>query len=188
MEKTQVVNTSRHLFLFAGQLAVFIFCFSFINFFYYENILPDREVKNFYQQTTCTVLQKTLSERGRFFHEYRSDFLVSYTANGRLYRSQATGNGLDQSYTSNRQSQEAALDQFEVGQNFDCWFNPAAPQLVVLVLRHSWTSTFPLLIPTAIAIIAFYYMGRSFFAFLGVATVKTREIREKRKKKKQLPK
>jgi hypothetical protein len=184
MDKTQAIDTGRNLFWFGAQVVVIVFCVAFINFFYFGNILPDKQVKRTYQKSQCTLVQKQLSERGKLVHQYRSDFLLSYIFNGVQYQSIATGNGLDHSYTSNRVSQETILGQYQNGQAYDCWINPKEPEIVVLILRHSWTSTMPLVIPSVIGLIALYYFGRSVFAFLGVATAKTREIKIKRKKTK----
>lgn len=181
MEKQQIVKSGRQIALFMGQVIIFFLCLGYINFVYYETIAPDESVKDVFQPTTCTVMQKRLSEAGNLIRSYRADFLLSYSVNNNQYQGWVTGNGLDLSFTTNKNSQQDLFDQYSIGENYPCWFNPADPRMIVLVLRHNWMSTLPLLIPSIIAVIFFYYIMRSIFIFMGIMTVKTREIRKKRK-------
>ncbi len=178
MDKSRIIQTGRPLFLFILQIIIFIACISFIEFFYYTNIYPDKHVKEAYQQTQCTILQKQLTASG---DNYRSDFAVTYLFNGAKYQSYSTGNGLDLAFTSDRQSQEDILAQFDIGQDYTCWVSPKHPNRVVLVLRHSWTSTFPLLIPTIVALITLYYIFQSIFIVFGMTTQKIRTLKNRKK-------
>jgi len=181
MDKNQVINTGRNLITFIVQVAVFFLCLGYIEFMYLQNIAPDKEVKETYTPTTCALTQKHLSTKGHLVHHYRSDFLLSYLINGKQIQSWATGNGLDFSFTTDQASQEDALSQYNIGQTYDCWVNPENPYLVVLVMRHDWTSTFPLLLPSVIAVIVFYYILRSILIFLGLVRIKAHEINDRRK-------
>lgn len=184
MDKTKLKNSGRKTFLFALQCFILIFCIWYIEFIYYINIYPDKFVRDRYEQTSCQIIYKTLAKRGKVFIRYRADFIVSYLAAGVQYRTEISGNGLDRSFTTDKASEENILNQFEENENYFCWYNPDMPNTVVLILRHNWSSTFPLFIPTVIALIVAYYLIQSIFGFLGVATIKTKEvIKEKRAKK-----
>jgi len=120
-----------------------------------------------------------MSERGSLIHHYRADFLISYPVNGKIYQAWVTGNGLDQGFFRDKTLQEETLTSFDVGGTYPCWYNPKFPQQAVLVMRHNWSSTLPLAVPTVIAIIAIYYILKGTFQFLGLISFKTRDILKK---------
>ncbi len=95
MDKTQIATAGSRLAWLIGQVIVLIVCVAYINFVYYQNILPDKMVAETYGVSTCNIVGKQLTTRGRVVHHYRADFLVSYLANGKMYQSVASGNGLD---------------------------------------------------------------------------------------------
>lgn len=173
--------SSRVLYTIA-QFIVIIACMGYIDFVYYNDILPDKEVKENFVQTDCTINDKQLATKGHVVHSYRANFLVTYAANGVGYRAWVTGNGLDQAYFSDQTVQQEALDSFAVGGTYPCWYNPDTPQIVVLVLRQNWTSTLPLLIPSVVALIALYYFLRNLFILLGIISHKTKDIIKNKKK------
>jgi hypothetical protein len=175
MENRKLKDMGSKALLFAGQIGLLILCISYITFIYTENILPDKSVAEDYGVATCTVLAKGLSTKGRIVHSYRADFQVSYAANNTTYQAIASANGLDYSFTTDLPSQQEFLDEFQVGGQYPCWYNPQRPAIVVLVLRHSWTSTFPLIIPSVIAIIMVFYMFKSLFQLLEVMAVRARQ-------------
>jgi hypothetical protein len=58
------------------------------------------------------------------------------TAGGRSY----TASGYDGSntYTSDRAGQQAIVDQYNIGQSYQCWYNPANPTQAILVRHPDW--------------------------------------------------
>lgn len=172
-------SSGRNLVLLIGQLIVIILCLGYIEFIYYSNILPDKTVSETYTETQCLVSDERISKHGEIVHEYRADFLIQYTANGITYNKWVSGNGLDTSFTTNRASQEDVLSGFTVGQNYSCWYNPEHPEIAVLVLRHSWTSTFPLFIPSVVLLIAVYFFWRNLLELIRLATTKVHEENKK---------
>jgi hypothetical protein len=85
---------------------------------------------------------------------YAPDFQFTVqTANGRTY----AAHGYDQLNTSSsdRDSEQAIVDQFTVGQTYPCWYNPAAPSQAVLTRQFNW---FLLFIPGI-----FLFIGALFF-------------------------
>jgi hypothetical protein len=115
--------------------------------------------------------------------KYRADFRVSYSVHGVQYNKWVSGNGLDYSYIHDKDTQEDILSQFQEGGSYPCWYNPDNTAQIVLVMRHSWSSTFPLMIPSAIAMLMLYYFFQTLFQVMGKATIKVREVQEKRKNK-----
>ncbi len=186
--KDDLMRTGSWLGLFIGQIIIVILCVAYMDFIYNTNIYPDKQVEDNFDQTTCYVTSKRLSIKGTILHSYRADFLVNYKAptGPTQYSHWVSGNGLDLSFTQNRSSQENLLDQFEIGSVYPCYYNPQDPQVTVLVLRHSWTSTLPLLVPAAIIAVMGYYILKTLLQWMGTARVKTRDaIRKKKDKRSQ---
>ncbi len=184
MDIRQLKDPGRKIAAFAGQLVILIICIGFIEFIYYGNIYPDKLVKESFEETNCRLVSKNLTTVGRVLHRYRADFLLNYTVGNTSYQNWASGNGLDRSFSTDQDLQQEELDQFEENGIYPCWYNPEAPQIIVLVLRHSWSSTFPLFIPSVIALIMIYYIARGIYEFLAVTSVKTRERVRRRKQNK----
>lgn len=177
-------KTGSRVFLLMGQFFVLLFCFLYIDYVYLTNIRPDKLAKETFQETQCFVVNKKLSAKGHLTHKFRADFLISYNVNGVQYNRWVSGNGLDMSFSGNGTEQGDMLAQYEVGNTYPCWYSPDNPQIAVLVMRHSWTSMFPLLVPAVIGAILLYYFLKNLAQLTGMATVKTRElVREKKKHK-----
>lgn len=166
--------------LLIGQILVLILCIGYIEYVYSVHILPDKRAKETFQQTSCFLISKKLSAKGHFLHSYRSDFLISYNVNGVQYNHWVSGNGLDMSFTGNETEQEDILSQFDVGGSYPCYYNPNNPQYAILVLRHNWLSTFPLMVPSLIFVITLYYLLKNVFQLLSMAKLKTNEMAEKK--------
>lgn len=173
--RQQLFSPGRQILFFILQLIIFIFCVWYIQFIYYLDILPDKQVRESYLATNCTVLQEKISTQTGLGNSYRADFLVNYSINGMSYQAWVSGNGLNRSFTSDRASQSDILTQFNMGSNYPCWFNPQNPKIVVLVLRHSWTSTFPLLIPCVIGLITLFYLSINLFELLNFFLLRLRK-------------
>jgi len=156
------------LTIFLVQIVILIACIEYARIIYKDEVLPDKMVKDNFSQIACTVVSKKLSEKVHLVHSYRADFLISYEVNNVPYQTWVTGNGLDQDFFHQREPQETTLSQFQIGSAYTCWYDPKAPQIAVLVLRHDWISTLPLIIPTLIALIVIYYIIKGTLQFGGV--------------------
>jgi hypothetical protein len=152
--------------LLLGQLLVLIMCVGYMEYFYSTYIYPDKRAKETFREVNCFLVNKKLSTRGHILHSYRPDFLVSYNVNGVQYNRWVSGNGLDTSYFRNKADQEDILSQYEVGGTYLCYFNPANAQFALLVLRHNWLSTLPLMVPATILVIVFYYFLQNLMLLL----------------------
>jgi hypothetical protein len=58
------------------------------------------------------------------------------TADGRSYP--ASGYDGSNTYTSDRAGQQAIVDHYNIGQSYQCWYNPANPTQAILVRQPDW--------------------------------------------------
>ncbi|EKD70121.1 MAG: hypothetical protein ACD_46C00628G0003 [uncultured bacterium] len=165
----------RRFVLLMIQIGILLISASVIDFFYSKNIAPDKEAAERYKRTECLIINKKLSEKGHVIRRYRSDFLISYSINGVQYNRWVSGNGLDLSYSQNQRSQVVLLGQFVVGKQYPCWYDPESPQMAVLMLRHNWQSTFPLIIPAIVVVLTIYYFLKNLLSLTGIARQKSRK-------------
>lgn len=172
-----------HIFWFITQLIILVVCVVYIESVYYFNILPDKKVHETFDQTSCTITNKQLVTVGRFLHEYRADFTVSYLAGGVAYATTTSANGLNRSFTTDHSAEANELEQFNLESIYPCWYDPSDPTRVVLVPRHNWSSTFPLFIPSVIAVIMCYYLLRTVFTGAGMVKRNTQYLKQKREQK-----
>ena len=163
--------------LLIGQIIVLLICVGYVDYFYYKNIYPDKRAKEMFQQTTCTLLNKKLNIQQDQTDElrYRADFLVSYVVAGTQYKRWVSGNGLNTIFTERRVPKEEVLSRFTVGGTYACWYDPDNPSVAILVMRHYWFSTFPLIFPALIGVITFYFFLTNILDLLGDAIVRFRE-------------
>ncbi|OGT58338.1 MAG: hypothetical protein A3F14_03470 [Gammaproteobacteria bacterium RIFCSPHIGHO2_12_FULL_43_28] len=159
-----------------GQLIVLAICFISISYLYLVNIRPDRQVKASFLQTDCFLISKKLSKQGHLLNEYRADFLISYNVNGTQFNRWVSGNGFDTKFTRDLASQQRILSQYQVGQSYPCWYDPKAPQISVLVMRHNWLSSFPMIVPFVICAMVLYYFLTTLLRFLRVNADEPREV------------
>lgn len=174
----------KQILLLLGQCIILAVCFFYVQRLYVTNILPDKTAKEIFQQTDCFVVSKKLEAKGRFIHLYRADFLISYNVDGIQYNRWVSGNGLDQSFSNDQFGQQKILSQFDVGSTYPCWYNPLDPKIAIIVLRHHWLSTSPLLVPAVIALIVFYYLVKNLFQLIEMASVTRRDIRKEKNENK----
>jgi hypothetical protein len=161
--------------LLIGQFIILFLCIAYTDHFYWANIAPDKEAKAYFQQTSCFLINKKLSTKGRILDRYRADFLVSYQVNGVQYNKWMSGNGLDHSFSTDRIAQETTLSQYQVGSTYPCWYDATDPQIALLVMRHNWTSTFPLILPAIVGIVTLYYFLTNLFSLVNIVSQKRQE-------------
>ncbi|MDR3476637.1 MAG: hypothetical protein P4M14_01230 [Gammaproteobacteria bacterium] len=150
-----------------GQVIILLLAIVYLNFYYFERVLPNKRIAEDFHVATCVVTNKELVEKGGIIHRFRASFLLTYTANDQVYRSVASGNGMNHGLTTNKNGQQDILDQFNIGMTYPCWFNPENPRQIVLVQKHDWSSTLPLMIPSIIIIAMIYYIFSSIFTIIG---------------------
>jgi hypothetical protein len=149
------------ILLLAGQLALLVLSIIFIYYFYSHDIAPDKRVAEEFINTKCRIVDENITQSSGPYHRYRAEFRLEYSSNTGETEGIASANGIDFSYSGDLATQQAYLDEFEKGSIYPCWYNPKKTTEVVLVLRHSWYSTLPLILPSLIAIIMFFYVIKS---------------------------
>jgi hypothetical protein len=182
MWRPDVLITRNRIALLAGQFIALILCIIYIEYIYFANILPDKRAKENYQQTDCFLIAKQLNSKGKWVTRYRADFLISYNVGGVQYSRWVAGNGLDMSYSSNQAEQTRILAQFVTGEAYPCWYDSNEPERAILVMRHNWLSTFPLLLPSVIGVIVLYYLILNLIQLAGFARMRKRERLEEKKR------
>lgn len=167
MNMNNIVNYTRRVILLVALLILFFGCIAYVGYVYYGNIYPNKLAKKTYEQSICTINNSKLVTKGELIPQYRADFWVSYTAQGIQYRNVLTsGTGLDGAFTTDQQTQRRLLNQLTIGSKNPCWYDPADPRIVLVVLRHNWSSMFSLFIPIILAFISLYYFGRGIFDWM----------------------
>lgn len=142
-----------------GQVLILVSCLLYIDYLYHTTVLPEFKAQNEYTRTQCFVMSKKLSRKKGFVADkYRAEFLLSFAANGTQYNRWVSNRGLDMSYTRDSSDSSSALTHFRVGANYQCWYNPQDPEMVLLVPRKSSAVLMPLLIPAIIGMVAFYFL------------------------------
>lgn len=164
------------------QLVVVLICAGYIEYVYYADIHPERQVKKVFTRTDCSVINSRLLQKGKEGARYRADFLISYVVKGVQYNRWVSGDGLEMLYTKDKASQEELLGKYKAGETHTCWYNPLLPQVSVLVVKHNWHSHLSLLMPLIIGVIALLFFFKSLIQLPGVEEVK-KKVRSRKKKK-----
>jgi hypothetical protein len=142
-------------------IQVFVILVSFVIILArYADIYPDQRVAATYIPTQCTIVaQKMTNTDESYGVGFRANFYVSYLAGGVSKNAAVAANGLDLTPVPDESSQQDYLNQYKVGQQYPCWYNPHNPDVAVLVLRHDWSAAYALLPPSfVLLIVAFYFL------------------------------
>src|SRR3990167_6243154 len=106
VRKKKFKSKGTRLALLILQLVVALLCAGYIEYVYYADIHPERQVKKIFTQTDCSIISSRLSQRGSDSLKYRADFLISYNVKGVQYNRWVSGNGLEMLYTKDKASQD----------------------------------------------------------------------------------
>jgi hypothetical protein len=169
------LDIGRRLFWITGQVIVLGLCLWYLKSMYNQSMLPDKTLTDTFKTANCLIIDKELSVKGEMWHQYRADFLVGYQAAGVQHKSWTSGNGLDHSFASKQHSQQIILDQFDIGSAYTCWYKPEAPEIVVLVLRHSWLPSSSFFVPFLVALLIFGYICKSIFMLIDACSPKQKK-------------
>jgi len=99
-------------------------------------VIPEWRVHHGFVETTCLVLQKKLGEKeGDGGTLYRPEIQIEYEVHGiQHYRSTYDINyDGARAYSSDRDAAAAALEPFEKGRAYPCWYDPSQPDVAVVV-------------------------------------------------------
>jgi len=108
-------------------------------------VLPEWRANHSYVAHTCVVLDKRVGESRGEGTTYRPEIYIQYTVQGnefRIWTYDASG-----VYSSGRSGKQEIIDQFIVGRQYPCWYDPDHPSKAVLVLGYSWFAYLFLLLP-----------------------------------------
>ncbi|MEE9603830.1 MAG: hypothetical protein V3V75_11025, partial [Thermoguttaceae bacterium] len=83
--------------------------------------------------------------------EYRPAILIRYEVNDRPIEKWTYD--INRAYSSDRDSAVVAIEQFEVGQRYFCWYDPETPETVVVVRGYSWWMWLLLVLPASFFVI-----------------------------------
>ncbi|MDZ7619732.1 MAG: DUF3592 domain-containing protein [Patescibacteria group bacterium] len=106
-------------------------------------VLPEWRVNHEFVENTCTVLDKRIAVADRQENpSFRPEVKVRYDVNGEsltawTYDIATVANGAN-SYSSKREETTAILDRFTRGEDYQCWYDPTNPEVVVLVRGYRW--------------------------------------------------
>jgi hypothetical protein len=115
-------------------------------------VIPEWRVNHEYAEHTCKIVGKRLAEtESQDGPLYRAEFQIEYTINGVEYRiwTYAVSN----IYSSGRESKQAILSRFSLGDTATCWYDPIDPERVVLVRGYSWWIYLVIIVPVAFIVI-----------------------------------
>lgn len=161
VRKKRFISNGSRIALLCFQLVLVLLCASYIEYVYYADIYPERQVKKTFISTPCQLINSRMSVRGQQSEKYRADFLISYVVKGVQYNRWVSGNGLEMLFTKEKALQDELLNKYKVGNQYTCWYNPVLPQVSVLIPKHNWQSALPLLLPFIIGLIALVFFFRN---------------------------
>jgi hypothetical protein len=99
-------------------------------------VIPEWRLHHGFEQAACLVLQKKLGEKeGSSATLYRPEIKIQYEVYGKQYSPWTYDINYqgDRAYSSDREAAAAALEPFVEGQKYPCWYDPAQPDVAVLV-------------------------------------------------------
>jgi hypothetical protein len=122
-----------------GDALLFFFFLTILGGLLYLNFYPELRVLCLYQKGRCVVLDKRVVEHvGRKGVTYRPEVLIRYEVAGTPHEVWAYD--AVHAYNGWKSYSQQLVDQFDVGQEYPCWYHPADPDDAVLVLGFSWLS------------------------------------------------
>jgi hypothetical protein len=103
-------------------------------------VIPEWRVNNEFLPHVCKVLAKNIAEsKGENGPTYRAEIQIEYQVGGERYEKWAYSiENLSDVYSSGKDDKQAILDRFTVGDEVQCWYDPANPEHVVLIRGWSW--------------------------------------------------
>jgi len=113
-------------------------------------VWPEWRANRQFGSATATVVDKQLGEKPATASEpakYRPEIRIRYMVDDRPYED-ATYD-VTRRYSTDRPAMQAVLDQFEVGREYPCWYDPLDPHIAVLVRGYSAWLYLLLLIPAS---------------------------------------
>jgi hypothetical protein len=122
-------------------------------------LLLDWRANNRYLPNSCVVLDRRLAstmsepgpEGGTPRPVYHPEIKIRYEVGGRKYEVW-TYDAIAMFYP-NKAAQQAIVDNFQVGANYPCWYDPDRPEKAILVRGHAWAPYVLLIVPIGFLVI-----------------------------------
>jgi len=115
-------------------------------------VIPEWQANHEFVEYKCKIVGKRLAEKeGDEGPLYRPEFQIEYTVGGVEYRTWTYT--ISNPYSSGRESKQAILTKFSVGDTVACWFNPVDPGQAVLVRGYSSWIYLVFFVPVAFIVI-----------------------------------
>jgi hypothetical protein len=120
-------------------------------------VLPEWQVNHEFVETTCRVLDKRIAEmQGEDGPLYRSEFYIKYEVGVATYGDWHYD--IHRDYSSSRKDAEAVLDRFAIydrakDNRYPCWYDPASPNIAVLVREYRWWVWLAFTVPLSFLVI-----------------------------------
>ncbi len=113
-----------------------------------DRTIPDWRANFAFYPTTCTVVDKRIDQypEGTAVR-CRPEFLIEYTVAGTQYK--VWTYDVARPYTSDEAFCQQAIEQFDVGKQYPCWYDPHEPEHAVLIRGHNWFAWLPLVLPAS---------------------------------------
>ena len=116
-------------------------------------VFPEWRANHEFAETTSTVLGKRIGQskddEGSLL--FRPEIEIRYQVAGKTYVT--TTYDIHGSYSSDRQESQAALARFQPGRQYPCWYDPAEPDIAILVRGYRWWFWLTFLIPGSFLLI-----------------------------------
>ncbi len=115
-------------------------------------VIPEWRVNHGFVEHTCKVIGKRVgevkSEKGLLF---QPEVKIDYEVQGVTYSPYTYD--IHHSTRNTRDDAQAAIDVFTEGKSYPCWYDPADPNIAVLVRGYQWWIWPALLIPASFVVI-----------------------------------
>jgi len=120
-------------------------------------VIPVWRVNHQFVEHTCKVLDKRIGQKNSDDGIlYRPEIRIEYQIDGKTYRTWVYD--IRKGYSSGREEKQAILNRFTVftannPKQYPCWYNPANPEVAVLVRGYSWWIWLVLVVPVSFILI-----------------------------------
>ena len=128
-------------------------------------IVPEWRANHDFVETTCKIVERRIVEvpsaNGAL---YQPDVKIAYEVGGRtnvLYTLDIHHFDARPALLSSREEAKAAMDRFADGATVPCWYDPANPEVAVVVRGYHWWVWLALLIPVSFVAIGLGGLGYS---------------------------
>lgn len=115
-------------------------------------LVPEWRVNHEFVETTCVIRGKEIGEsQGEDGTVYRPEIQIEYHIAGKKYLTKTYD--ITGEYSSGRADKKEILKQFEIGQQYVCWYDPVDPEVAVLIRGYTVLAWFLFAVPVTFVLI-----------------------------------